>query len=119
MKRWQIGKGKHFWFLVVIILGIFFLSAMAIPPVAGANGPPEVTKTTQIKEELDQIKKRFGEIKNSLENKEKKWTEDLKSTDKELDDLDLQLMIVIIGSAIALIALVTVPLIRRKNLSVK
>ncbi len=135
MKRWQIGKGKHFWFLVVIILGIFLVSALAVSPVAEANGPPKVTKTTkleaklakieanskQIKEELSQIKKRFGEFKNSLENREKKLTEDLKSMGKKLDDLQKMhksnflwlVIIVIISLAIALIALVAVLLTRR------
>lgn len=135
MKRWQVGKEKHFWFLVVIILGIFLISALAVSPVAGANGPPKVTKTTkleakvvkieanskQIKKELSQIKKRFGEIKNSLEKREKKLAKDLKSMDKKLVDLQKMhelnfrwlLIIVIIGSAIALITLVAVLLTRR------
>jgi len=135
MKRWQVGKEKHFWFLVVIILGIFLVSALAVSPVAGANGPSKVTETTkleaklakteanskQMKEELSQIKKRFGEIKNSLENREKKLTEDLKSMGKKLDNLQKMhksnflwlVIIVIISLAIALIALVAVLLTRR------
>ncbi len=126
MKRWQIGKGKHFWFLVVIILGIFLVSALAIPPVAGANGPPKLAKiednSKQIKKELSQIKKGFGEIKKSLENRDKKLTKDLKSMDKKLVDLQkmhksnflLLVIIVIISLAIALIASV-IALTRRKT----
>ncbi len=138
MKRWQVGKEKHFWFLVVIILDIFLVSALAVSPVAGANGPPKVTKTTkleaklakieansnQIKEKVGQVEKRFGEIKKSLENREKKLTKDLKSMDKKLDDLQKMhksnflwlVIIVIISLAIALSALITVPLFKRKNL---
>ena len=138
MKRRQIGKGKHFWFLVVIILGIFLVSALAVPPVVGANGPLKVTKTTrleaklakieasskQIKEELGQIEKRFGEIKKSLENREKKLAKDLKSMDKKLVNLQKMhksnflwlVIIVIISLAIALSALVVVPPTRRKDL---
>ncbi len=135
MKRRQIGKEKHFWFLVVIILGIFLVSALAVPPVAGANGSPKMTKTTkleaklakieaglkQMKSELSQMEKGFGGIKKNLE---KKLTEDLKSMDKKLDDLQkmhkssfLWLVIMVITSlAIALIALVAVMFTRQKNL---
>jgi len=124
MRRWQIGKGKHFFF-VVIILGMFLVSALAVLPVAGANGPPKLAKievnSKQIKKELSQIEKRLGKIQKSLENREKKLAKDLKSTDKKLVDLQkmhksnfLWLMImVIITLAIALITFVTVMLTRR------
>ncbi|MCX6813101.1 MAG: hypothetical protein NTV77_01255 [Candidatus Azambacteria bacterium] len=136
MKRWQIDKEKHFWFLVVIIL-VFLVSTLAVSMV-GANGPPKVTKTTkleaklaeievdskQIKEELGQIKKDLARLKNSLENMEKKLAKDLKFMDKKLVDQQkihksnfLWLVIIaLIALAIALSALVVVPLTRWKNL---
>ncbi len=134
----QISKEKHSWFLMVIILGIFFVSALAVLSIAGANGSSKMTKiaeleaklaevesaSKQIKEELSQIEKKFGEIKKNLENREKKLAEDLKSMDKKLVDLQeihksnfLWLVIIaIIALAIALSALVVVLLTRRKDL---
>ncbi len=138
MKRRQIGKEKHFWFLVVIILGIFFVSTLVVPTVAGANGSPKMTKTTkleaklakieanskQIKEELGQVEKKFGEIKKNLENSEKKLAGDLKSMGKKINDLQKErksnflwlLIVVVVALAVAFVAFVTVILTRRKNL---